>query len=64
MNENRRLSGIMFTDIVGFSKMMNKDENLTMSLLNKHDEMCTDFFSTYKGELIKKNPYTKKLQNL
>ena len=50
----RKLAAIMFTDIVGFSRMMGNDENLTLSLLEKHDNICNNYFTKYKGELIKK----------
>ena len=36
MSENRRLSGIMFTDIVGYSAIMQKSESAAMKLLADH----------------------------
>ena len=50
----RKLAAIMFTDIVAFSKMMGNDEELTLTLLEKHDEICMELFTKYNGELIKK----------
>jgi hypothetical protein len=34
-------SSIMFTDIVGYSKMVGKDENHALQLLDKHNKMIT-----------------------
>ena len=35
MNETRKLAAIMFTDIVGYSAMMSKDEKQVMNVLEK-----------------------------
>ena len=43
----RRLAAIMFTDIVGYTKMMNKDEQDTLSILRRnretHKKLILDF---------------------
>ena len=49
----RKLAAIMFTDIVNFSLMMGEDEDNTMLLLDKHNEISNKVFSKYKGKLIK-----------
>jgi len=49
----RKLAAIMFTDIVNFSLMMGKDEDNTILLLDKHNEISNKIFSKYKGNLIK-----------
>ena len=49
----RKLKAIMFTDIVNFSLMMGEDEDNTILLLDKHNEISNKVFSKYKGKLIK-----------
>ena len=49
----RKLAAIMFTDIVNFSLMMGEDEDNTILLLDKHNEISNKVFSKYKGKLIK-----------
>jgi class 3 adenylate cyclase/outer membrane protein OmpA-like peptidoglycan-associated protein len=49
----RKLKAIMFTDIVNFSLMMGEDEDNTILLLDKHNEISNKIFSKYKGNLIK-----------
>ena len=51
---NRRLAAILFTDIVGYSKMMQEDEENAILLLDKHSEICESHISNYRGRLIKK----------
>ena len=44
----------MFTDIVGYSKMVGKDENHALQLLDKHNKMITEEFTkTQKLMLVK-----------
>ncbi|MAV69206.1 MAG: hypothetical protein CMG04_00125 [Candidatus Marinimicrobia bacterium] len=55
MNENkRRLAAVMFTDIVGYSKLMNSDESKAMKLLNEHDKISEKCILKFNGRLIKK----------
>jgi len=51
---NRRLAAILFTDIVGYSKMMQEDEANAISLLDKHSEICEGHISNFRGRLINK----------
>ena len=53
MQIERKLKAIMFTDIVNFSLMMGEDEDNTILLLDKHNEISNKIFSKYKGNLIK-----------
>jgi Tol biopolymer transport system component/class 3 adenylate cyclase len=48
-----RLSVIMFSDIVGYSKMMQSDEKLTMDLLSRHDAIIRESLKQYDGTEIK-----------
>lgn len=48
----RRLAAIMFTDIVGYSAMMQKDEAITNRLRNRHREVFTRLTEQYDGEIL------------
>ena len=43
----------MFTDVFGYSKMVEKDENHALNLLDKHIQIITKFIEEYKGSVIK-----------
>jgi class 3 adenylate cyclase/Tol biopolymer transport system component len=47
------LSVIMFSDIVGYSKMMQENEDLTMQLLSRHNQIVRDALSKHDGKEIK-----------
>jgi len=49
----RKHAAIMFTDIVGYTALMGKDENRAFDLLQKNRELHKHFIKKYKGELIK-----------
>ena len=56
MNEEdlqRKLTAIMFTDIVGYSKMMGADEEGTMAFLNFHNALMRDEIAKNGGHVIK-----------
>ena len=48
----RRLAAIVFTDIVGYSAMMQKDEVITTKLRNKHRTEFNKFTNTHNGQVI------------
>ena len=48
----RRLAAIVFTDIVGYSAMMQKDEVITTKLRNKHRKEFKKFTRTHNGQVI------------
>jgi len=48
-----RLSVIMFSDIVGYSKMMQENETLAMTLLGRHNEIIREALSKHDGKEIK-----------
>ena len=54
MSIERKLTAIMFTDIVGYSRLMNSDESKAMKLLDEHDKIAENCFKDYNGRLIKK----------
>jgi len=53
MKEQRRLAAIMFTDIVGYSALMSKDEKHTMSILLKNRTIHKTTIRKFNGEFIK-----------
>lgn len=48
-----RLAAIMFTDIRGFSRMMEKDEAGTIKLLQFHNELVVGVVKSHNGSVIK-----------
>ena len=53
MNEKRRLSGIMFTDVVGYSVIMDKNESAAMKLLENHKNITKPIIENYNGKILK-----------
>jgi adenylate cyclase len=51
--ETRKLAAIMFTDIVGYSAMMSKDEKQAMNVLEKNREIHKSAIAKFNGEYIK-----------
>lgn len=49
----RRLAAIMFTDLVGFTALAQKDELHALELLEKHRELMRPIFGKYGGREIK-----------
>ena len=52
--DNISKSTIMFTDIVGYSAMVNKDQEHAMELLSMHDKIIEPIIKQNGGEIIKK----------
>ncbi len=50
--KQRRLAAIMFTDIVGYSSIMQKNEGLAARLRSRHREVFTRLHEKYDGEII------------
>jgi class 3 adenylate cyclase len=48
-----RLAAIMYTDIAGFSRMMEKDEAGTLKLLNYHNDLISGIAESHHGKVIK-----------
>ncbi len=50
--KERRLAAIMFTDIVGYSSMMQKDEEYTSRLRARHREVFNRLHEQFGGQVI------------
>lgn len=48
-----RLAAIMYTDIVGFSRMMEKDEAGTLEILHYHNKLVSEAAAKRRGTVIK-----------
>ncbi len=48
-----RLAAIMYTDIVGFSRMMEQNEAATLRLLEYHNQLVTELAADHGGKVIK-----------
>ena len=46
-------STIMFTDIVGYSQMVAKDEKWALELLDEHNNIIFPIIKNHDGEIIK-----------
>ena len=51
--EQRKLAAIMFTDMVGYSALSQRDEALALELLEEHRIILRDLFPKYQGTEIK-----------
>ena len=49
----RKLSAIMFTDIVGFSTMMGKNEEETLKLLHDYESIAAPIVQKHDGRILK-----------
>src|SRR3954466_12271129 len=51
--EQRRLAAIMFTDMVGYSAMSQRDDKLALQLLEEHRGLLREIFPRFNGVEIK-----------
>ena len=51
--EERRLAAIVFTDIVGFTELMGRNEAKAMALLEQQRALLKPIISNFKGEWLK-----------
>jgi len=49
----RKLAAIMFTDIVGYTAQMSKDEAVAISLLNKQESILKPLIAKHNGTYVK-----------
>jgi class 3 adenylate cyclase len=50
--EKRRLAAIMFTDIVGYTAMTQRNEALTLEILHEHRRLLRELFPKFDGREI------------
>ena len=53
MSQSRQLAAIMFTDIVGYTALMGKDEKKAFELLNKNRHIQKPIIEKFNGKWIK-----------
>jgi formylglycine-generating enzyme required for sulfatase activity/class 3 adenylate cyclase len=53
MTEIRELSAIMFTDIVGYTRLMGKDEAKALQALEQQRQLIKPLLAKHKGEMLK-----------
>jgi class 3 adenylate cyclase len=53
MSQSRQLAVIMFTDIVGYTALMGRDEQKAFELLNKNRQIQKPIIEQYNGRWIK-----------
>ena len=53
--KSRRLSAIMFTDIVDYSRLMGRDESAAMTLLENKEEIVSPIIKEFDGKTLKKS---------
>ena len=51
--EERRLAAIMFSDIVGYTTLMGKDETDTLNLLRENHSLQKSIIDKYNGIFVK-----------
>lgn len=49
----RKLAAIMFTDMKGYSRMMNQDEQIAIEVLNQHNLIMRETVSEFNGRVVK-----------
>src|SRR5947209_11820173 len=51
--EQRKLAAIMFTDMVGYSALSQRDDQLALELLKEHRQLLREIFPRFNGTEIK-----------
>src|SRR5205809_2366819 len=52
-SEQRKLAAIMFTDMVGYSALAQRDDKLALELLEEHRQLLREIFPRFNGAEIK-----------
>src|SRR6476620_7374476 len=52
-DEQRKLAAIMFTDMVGYSALSQRDEKLAQELLEEHRQLLREIFPRFHGTELK-----------
>ena len=53
MTEQRKLAAVMFTDIIGYTSLMSKDEKNALALLQKNRDLQKSMANKHHGEFLK-----------
>ncbi|MFC1529614.1 protein kinase [Gemmatimonadota bacterium] len=53
LNVTRRLVGVMFTDILGYSAKSSQDELRALQLVHEHNQMLMPLIEEHRGEVVK-----------
>ena len=53
MSEKRQLAAIMFTDIVGYTALMGRDEDKAVDMLSRNRSIHQSCIEKFNGTLIK-----------
>jgi len=53
VTEQRKLAAIMFTDMVGYSALSQRDDKLALELLEEHRQLLREIFPRFHGTEIK-----------
>jgi class 3 adenylate cyclase len=51
--EQRKLAAIMFTDMVGYSALSQRDDKLALELLEERRQLLSEIFPRFHGTEIK-----------
>src|SRR5438132_8821363 len=51
--EQRKLAAIMFTDMVGYSALSQRDDQLALELLEEHRQLLREIFPRFNGTEVK-----------
>ena len=51
----RKLTAIMFTDIVGYSKIMSTNEKIGLELLDSQSELVLPIIKNFNKKILKKS---------
>ena len=49
-----KITNIMFTDMVGYSKLTGDDQHLALELLKEHDKIIEPIINRYNGKIVKR----------
>ncbi|MBS0001353.1 MAG: adenylate/guanylate cyclase domain-containing protein, partial [Cyclobacteriaceae bacterium] len=49
---DRRLAAVMFTDIVGYTSLMQKDENYAINMIKRHRSVLEKHTRRYRGNIL------------
>ena len=52
MSHDRRLAAILFTDIVGYTSMMQKDELQALAIVRRHNNVVQENAKNHSGEVV------------